>query len=279
MRRPAPPRSTAPSSGCEGELLVMSLISACVIARDEAENLSELLPTLRWADELLVLIDAATRDRSVEIAVSLAHRVEVQPFSSFSSFRNVALSLARGPWVFFVDADERVSAALAEEVRAVVGESEREAAAGNRHAVVGYWVPRHNIIFGRLVQGGGWSPDYQLRLMRCDRARYDEGRVVHETVLLDGPAAHLHERLLHLNYRTLGQFFEKQRRYTTMEAASLRAQGVRFRRRALLGQPLRQLIRHYLLLGGWRDGPVGLFLSLAMAYYTWQRVRLVRRAT
>lgn len=260
-------------------MVVSSAISACVIARDEAENLSELLPTLRWADELLVLIDAATRDRSVEIADSLAHRVEVHPFTSFSSFRNLALSLARGPWVFFVDADERVSAALAEEVRAVVGESEREVAAGNQHAVVGYWVPRHNVMFGRLVRGGGWSPDYQLRLMRRDRARYDEGNLVHETGVLDGPAGHLHQRLLHLSYRTLGQFFEKQRRYTAMEAASLHAQGVRFRRRALLGQPLRQLMRRYLLLGGWRDGPVGIFLSLAIAYYAWQRVRLVRRAT
>src|SRR5436190_20775512 len=99
----------------------VSGITACVIARDEAENLRELLPTLRWADEVIVLVDDATTDGSEDVAAKLADRVERHRFASFPAFRNTALELARCPWIFFVDADERVSPALAEEVRAAVG--------------------------------------------------------------------------------------------------------------------------------------------------------------
>ncbi len=250
-------------------------ITACVIARDEAQNLAELLPTLRWASEVLVLIDDGTRDDSEDVARPLADRVERRAFASFPAFRNTALALAGRSWVFFVDADERASADLAEEVETAVASSEASlAATGN--AAVGYWVPRHNIIFGRLVRGGGWSPDYQMRLLRRDRARYDETRLVHEVVALDGPAGYLTERLLHLNYASPREFLRRQQRYTAMEAESLRAEGERYRGRALLGQPLREFGRRYFQLGGWKDGPVGLFLSLALAYFAFRRVQLIR---
>src|SRR4051812_5398911 len=90
-------------------------ITACVIARDEAINLAALLPQLRWADEVLVVIDDMTTDASAAIAAPLADRVEVRRFASFSAFRNQAMDLARGDWIFFVDADERVSPELAGE--------------------------------------------------------------------------------------------------------------------------------------------------------------------
>jgi glycosyltransferase involved in cell wall biosynthesis len=250
-------------------------ITACVIARDEASNLRELLPTLGWADEVLVLVDDATRDDSAAVALALAARVETRPFGSFPSFRNAALDLAGSPWVFFVDADERVSPALAAEVVAVVQASE-DARAGGEDAPVAYWAPRHNIIFGRLVRGGGWSPDFQPRLLRRDRARFDESRLVHEVVLPRGPTGDLAERLLHLNYSSAREFIERQRRYTALEAQTLGRAGETFRRRALIGQPLREFARRYLALGGWRDGPVGLFLSAALAYYAFKRVQLVR---
>lgn len=251
------------------------MITLCVVARDEAANLAELLPTLDWGDELLVVIDEATRDDSASVARSFADRVAVWPFVSFPAFRNAALDLASHRWVFFVDADERASSALADDVTAAVAASEASFATGE-DAAVGYWVPRHNIMFGRLVRGGGWSPDYQLRLLRRDSARYDESRLVHEVVLLDGRAGYLDQRLLHLNYGSPADFIDRQRRYTAMEADTLRATGARFRRRALVGQPVRELARRYLALGGWKDGPVGLFLSVVLAYYAFKRVRLVR---
>ena len=250
-------------------------ITACVIARDEAANLNELLPSLRWADEVLVVVDDASADESEAVARPLADRVEIRRFVSFPAFRNTALDLAGSPWIFFVDADERVSADLADEVRAAVQTSEAALARGDEPPV-GYWLGRHNIIFGRLVQGGGWSPDYQLRLLRRDRARYDETRLVHEVLDLRGPEGYLTERLLHLNYGSPGEFVQRQQRYTMMEAETIHIEGRSFRRRSLLGQPLREFSRRYFALGGWKDGAVGLYLSLALAYFAFRRVQLVR---
>jgi (heptosyl)LPS beta-1,4-glucosyltransferase len=252
-------------------------ITACVVARNEQAHLAELLPTLRWADEVLVLIDDSTTDASAVIAREHADRVETAHFVCFPQFRNHALSLVQSDWVLFVDADERVSDALVAEIRAAVAASE-DAAHRGAQAPVGFWIPRHNVIFGRLVRGGGWSPDCQLRLMRPGCARYDETHQVHEQVLLDGADAYLDQRFLHFNYATFAQFRAKQRQYTALEAAGLRAQGVTFRRRALVGQPVREFARRYLALGGWRDGVVGLVLALGMSYYAHQRVRLVREA-
>jgi hypothetical protein len=114
--------------------------------------------------------------------------------------------------------------------------------------------------------------------LRRDRARFDESRLVHEVVLFHGPAGFLQERLLHLNYDAPQEFLARQRRYTALEAQTLRASGENVRSRALFGQPLREFARRYLALGGWRDGPLGLFLSAALAYYAFRRVQLVRES-
>ena len=254
-------------------------ITACVIARDEADNLAELLPQLNWADERLVLLDGRTADASAIVATRQGARTETRPFRSFSAFRNEAMDLAQCRWIFFVDADERVSPELADEVRAAVANSERLSTAypPDSDTPVAYWVPRHNIMFGRLVQGGGWAPDYQLRLIRRGDGRYDESRPVHEVVNLDGPAGQLSERLLHFNYDSVSQFREKQSRYTALEAEALRASVGRPRLRALAAAPVREFVRRYFGLGGWVDGPIGLFLAFAMAYYAFRRVSLARR--
>jgi hypothetical protein len=174
--------------------------------------------------------------------------------------------------MFFVDADERVSSALAEEVRQVV-------AASQPGGPYGYWIPRKNVIFGHTMRAAGWYPDHQLRLLHRDHARYDEARPVHEVVVLDGPAAgFLSQPFIHFNYQSIHQFVRKQRRYTAFEAAELLASRGRPRVRALLGQPAREFWRRYVALRGWQDGPVGLLLSLAMAYFAYERTRLARQA-
>ncbi len=246
-------------------------VTACVIARDEAKHLPEVLPNLRWADEVLAMISAESVDNSVAIARTFADRVEVRPFGSFPEFRNAALRAASHPWVFFVDADERVSPELASEVAATISNTSPDRPAG-------YWVPRTNIIFGHAMRGAGWYPDHQLRLLERARATYDESRPVHETVLLDGPAGYLAHPFLHFNYENLDQFIRKQRRYTAMEVPEWLALHGRPRARAFVGQPLREFIRRYWRLEGWRDGWVGLILSVAMAFFAFERTRLARAA-
>src|SRR5207248_163885 len=163
-----------------------------------------------------------------------------------------------------------VPPALAAEVRAAVA---RAAADGT----AGYWVPRRNCIRGRWVRGAGWSPDYQLRLLRRVAARYAPGGLVHEVATLDGPAGWLREPLVHLNYDTLGEFVAKQRRYAALEAWTLWRRGESVRARAYLGQPAREFWRRYVTLGGRHDGALGLLLAAYLGYAALLRTRCLAR--
>jgi hypothetical protein len=135
-------------------------------------------------------------------------------------------------------------------------------------------------MFGRWIRHAGWYPDYQLRLLRRDRARYDGRREVHELVELDGEAGHLQNPLIHHNYDTVREFCDKQDRYTGCEARMLFDSGHRARPWNLVLQPLRQFRWRYLSLRGYRDGWRGLLLSCLMAYYDlvkyWRLWRLER---
>ncbi len=142
--------------------------------------------------------------------------------------------------------------------------------------IVGFWVPRRNIILGKEIRHTGWSPDYQPRVLRKGRARFDPARAVHELVLWDGAAGYLREPLIHYNYETLAQFRAKQIVYTRYEAQVWHAEGKRARWRGALGQPAREFLRRYISLQGWRDGGHGLLLSALMAYYAWVRWNLLR---
>jgi glycosyltransferase involved in cell wall biosynthesis len=244
------------------------MITAVVLARDEAATIERCLRALAWADARLVLLDAATTDDTAARAEALGARVVARPFSNFADQRNAALELVAGEWVLFVDADEVVSAELAAEIRAVTEATPDPPGPGEPTA--GYWIPRRNFICGRWVRGAGWYPDEQLRLLRCNRASYDRERLVHELVVLDGAAGHLTEPLIHYNYENLVQFRRKQARYAALEALTLYQGGLKPRPRSLLAQPLREFRRRYLTLGGYREGVLGFQLCLLLAWATFQ---------
>jgi hypothetical protein len=128
-----------------------------------------------------------------------------------------------------------------------------------------------------LIRHAGWFPDYQLRLLERCAARMDPQRVVHEVAIVDGPVGYLVEPLVHLNYAHLGEFVAKQERYSLLEAERWLATFGTPRTRALLGQPAREFWRRYVELDGYRDGPLGLLLSLLLAFYAGRAVYLARR--
>jgi hypothetical protein len=246
---------------------VSQQLTAAVIARDEEGQIGGCLAALAWADARLVLVDAATRDRTAELAERAGARVAQRPFVDFASQRNAALALARTPWVLFVDADERVTPALRAEVESVLRKPDGPA---------GFWIPRRNHLLRRVVRGGGWFPDYQLRLLRRDAAHYEPTSLVHEVASLAGPSGCLTEPLDHLSHRTLADFTRKQERYCALAARRWSAEHGRPRFRALVGQPIREFWRRYVTLAGYRDGTVGLELSLVCAWYAGKAVWLAR---
>ncbi|HLY27899.1 MAG TPA: glycosyltransferase family 2 protein [Aggregatilineales bacterium] len=242
-------------------------LSAIILTRNEAHNVEDCIESLRWADSILVF-DSFSTDDTVNIAKSAGARVEQRKFDSYTGQRNAALQTGGDEWVYFVDADERSSHEQGLEIRKCTAAPE----------ISGYWVPRHNYIFGKLTRHTGWYPDYQLRLLRREKAHYDTSRDVHELVVLDGQAGYLQTPLVHYNYRDLAQFIDKQQRYTEFAARDLFRQGIRVKPQNYILQPLRHFRWRFLELQGYRDGIHGLRLSVLMSWYEYEKYVLLAKA-
>jgi (heptosyl)LPS beta-1,4-glucosyltransferase len=235
----------------------MKRLTAVILTRNEAKHISACIATLLpWCDAVVVW-DSGSTDATCDLA-HLAGAVVVQrPFDDYARQRQAALNAVASEWILFIDADERATPALAEEVLQVIQGSDK----------AGYWIPRRNFIVGHETRGGGFSPDYQLRLLRREKATYDLAREVHEVVELDGAEGHLSEPLVHLNYDSWRQFHRKQIAYARYEARILAQRGIRPRPHNFVLQPLREFRRRFVTLAGWRDGAHGLWLALLLAWY------------
>lgn len=243
-------------------------LAIIVLTLNEERHLRGCLASVAGLGERMLVIDSGSSDRTSEIARMCGAEVVDRPFSGFASQRNTALDLVDQSWVLFLDADERLSPALRREIQDVIRNAPETAS--------GYWLARRNWMFGRELRGGGWWPDYQLRLLRRGHARYQAGQEVHEVVDLDGDAGRLSEPLQHLNYDSIAEFRKKQLRYARLRVDSLQSQGHFPRARTFVGQPVREFWRRFLTLGGYRDGLLGLFLACAMGWYelrTWLWLR------
>lgn len=241
------------------------MLLAIVLTLNEEKHLSDCLRSLSWTDEVWVF-DSFSTDKTTAIAESQGVRVLRHHFENYAAQRNAALQAAREhstpvDWVLFIDADERVPAALAAEIRATLALSTQQP------DVVGWWLPRHNYLLGKLTRHAGWYPDYQLRLLQPNRTSYDPNRTVHELVLLQGSAKYLQQPLVHINYETVAEFIQKQYYYARLDAHTLQQQGQRAKPHNFILQPLRQFWWRYVTLQGWRMGWHGLRLSGLLAYF------------
>jgi (heptosyl)LPS beta-1,4-glucosyltransferase len=265
------------------------MLTVAIIARDEERHIGAALESVAGlADEVLVLLDSRTADRTAAISYARGARVVVEPWRGFSAQRNRALDLCAPDWVLFLDADERVTPELCHEIRSVLSQDKETGRQGDKEIAsetnslspllpvslspVGYWIPRYNQFFGKTLRGGGWYPDHQLRLLRRTRARYDEARLVHEFADLEGAAGYLTHHLLHLNIERLDELWRKQTSYALQEAQTLHLAGRRARWRNFASSPLREFRRRYLALGGYRDGALGLLLCATLAYFEWLKL-------
>lgn len=239
-------------------------LTVAILTLDEADNIQGCIESVNWADRVFVL-DSFSRDETVVLAQAAGAEVRQSHFQNYAQQRNAALESMETDWVFFVDADERGTPALAGEIRRCLAERPE----------AGWYVPRHNYIFGRLTRGAGWYPDYQLRLFRHGCVRYQ--RPVHEIAVVDGEVGYLQNALLHDNYRDVAHFRAKQDAYSSYDAEILKERGFRPQPHNFLLQPLRHFWWRFVTLAGYKDGRHGLSLSLYMTYYEWVKYRKLAR--
>jgi glycosyltransferase involved in cell wall biosynthesis len=209
------PYASAPGAVKGGAKLAR--VSAAVICLDEARDLPACLESLRWCDEIVVVVDSRTTDRTAEIAATAGARVFLREWEGWTPQRNFAFGQCTGDWILSVDADERVPPDLAEEIRATIARKE---------AVNGYYLPRRNLWMGKWIKHGGWYPDHTLRLFRrgLGQCRY----LVHERVEVPEPTAVLECALVHDNIKNLNEHLLTALRATDAEAKEMVQNGVRF---------------------------------------------------
>jgi glycosyltransferase involved in cell wall biosynthesis len=189
-------------------------LSAVLAVRNEETMLERCLALLGFCDEIVVVIDARTTDRTEEIARRHTDRVWVEAFEDFSQHKNAAIEKARGEWVLIVDADERITPALAREIQETLAREPGE---------WGYWIDTLNFFLGSRMRHGAWNDDH-LRLIRKERAVY-RGKI-HE--YFDVPperAGKLREGMWHFSHRSIEEMLAKTVRFGEVQARELHEAG------------------------------------------------------
>ena len=232
-------------------------ISVLILAKNEAENLPGCLLAARWADEVVVVVDAASTDHTRAIAESGADHVLTRTFDDFARQRNAALELATGDWVFAIDADERATPALEAEVRQVIEQARPEQ--------VGFRVPIRSVILGRRFSYSGTQYDLPLRLFRRQHGRWVGA--VHETVAIEGETGTLCEALQHRTIPDMQTFLRKVNEYTSLEAIKLEREGKPYRPLEAVVRPFWTFAKLYLGKQGFRDGLEG-FIFCALSGFS-----------
>jgi len=240
-------------------------LSVAVIALDEEDRIRACLESVAWADEVVV-VDSGSSDKTVEVAREFTDRVLFHAWAGYGAQKNFALAQCRGAWILSLDADERVSEPLRDEIRTVLAADP---------PVVGFFVPRQNFFQGRWIRHGGWYPDYQLRLFRRGRGAFTEA-AVHESVRVDGPAARLRSPLVHQSYRGIEDFVARASRYAELAARHLADEGRGGSAVDLLIRPAWRFLRMYVVQLGFLDGWRGLVLAALYAQYVFIRGARVR---
>lgn len=247
----------------------MTRVSVIVITRNEERNIRDCLSSARWADEIIV-VDSGSSDGTVAAAREFSDKVFERPWEGFGASKNFALSQARNDWVFWLDADERVTPELAEEI---------ELSLSGQTDMVGFSVPRKAFFLGTWIRHCGWYPGRVVRLFRRDKAVFSNDRV-HERLIADGPVAELKSDLLHYTDPSLEHYFTKFNRYTSLAAEDLAGKGRRTGIGRMLLNPVWTFFRMYFLRLGFLDGMPGLILCMLSAGYVftkyaklWERTR------
>jgi glycosyltransferase involved in cell wall biosynthesis len=238
----------------------MARLSVIIITKNEARNIGDCLRSVAFASERIVL-DSGSTDDTVALAKAAGAQVHTTPdWPGFGPQKNRALNLATGDWVLSLDADERITPALRQQIDNAISQ-------GNGPV---FAIPRMSSFLGQYIRHSGWQPDYVPRLFKRGSATFSNDRV-HERLVFSGTAIKLTAPMLHYSFRTVEEVLGKLNSYSTARAADLSVQGKRGGLRKALLHGLWTFIRTYFLRAGFLDGQRGFILAVSNAEGTYYR--------
>jgi (heptosyl)LPS beta-1,4-glucosyltransferase len=247
-------------------------ISASIIVFNEEDNIADLCETVSWADEI-VIVDSNSTDRTVELAKKYTDKIFQREFRGFQDKHEFADSMTSGDWIFWIDADERVTPELLRSIEMARMKHDQELPAGFR-------IARKTWYEGRWIMHGGWYPDHQMRLYRKADSYWD-GVAPHQTARVRGKIEILDGELLHYTKRDLSDHHRVTDSYATLGAEHLANTGVKSSASKMFFSSMAAFVRTYFLKQGFRDGVQGLMIAMFTAYGVflkyaklWERLNL-----
>lgn len=230
-------------------------VSAVVITKNEEKNIGRCLESLKWADEI-VLVDSGSTDDTVKIAKKYKAKVYHKAWAGYAEQKNFAISKTRGKWVLCVDADEEIPAALKGEIIALTASNPDKD---------GYYIPRENYFYSKLMKHGGLYPDGQVRIFRKGRGHFP-AILLHETLEIDGVTGWLKNPMKHFTKNTIAEHVAAANVYTGLETEQRLKSNYAPTGYSVLIKPVFRFFRYYFFKGGLLDGFNGLVYHVITAF-------------
>jgi glycosyltransferase involved in cell wall biosynthesis len=235
-------------------------VSVIIITYNEEKNIARCLESVRWADEIII-VDSFSKDKTLKIAKRYNNKIFQREWTGYSEQRNFGLLQATNEWVLFIDADESISSLLADEIKvALQGGGELD----------GYYLLRQSFYLGRKIEHGEWNPDWKLRLVKKEKAKW-VGPRVHEKLSLSGRRGYLEGPLYHFTYRNIGHHLKKVNLYSSLFAEDAAERGEVVSLRELTLRPLARFKDGYCVKEGFKDGWPGLVIAALQSWEVFLR--------
>ena len=232
-------------------------ITTVILTKNESRNIKDCIKSIKDLAEEVIAVDDFSNDETVEIAESEGAKVFKKRMDNEGRHRNWAYSQARNDWVLSLDADERITEELQQEIITIdFGSSKFDA----------YTIPRRNYIGNYWLKHGGQYPAAQLKLFKKNKFKYEEVQV-HPRAFLDGECGHLKNDIIHYSYRDFSDFLNKLNRQTTLEAQKWFSTGRRMSFGHALWRTIDRFFRKFIGKRGYRDGFMGFMMAVFDSIY------------
>lgn len=227
----------------------MENISVIIVTKNEEELIEECLKSSSWVDEI-ILVDAESSDRTVEIARNYTDKIFFRKWKGFSDQKSFALNQANNEWVFSLDADERISEGLKNEIEDLAPVDED-----------GFSIPRENYFLKKKITTCGWEKDSQVRLFKKSKTKLTE-RLVHEGFEVSGKVGDLKRPIIHYTFNSIEKTILKINSYSTLQALEKWESKSSVKSSTIVLHGISAFFRSFVSLKGYKDGIYGLMISI-----------------
>ena len=237
-------------------------ICELLLAKNESDRIKPCLESLKWVDQIVVVIDASTSDDTANICEQYGAEVILQPWLGYAAQLRVGLDYVKQDWILRIDADERVTIPLQDEIIDLLS---------HPSVYSGFDISSCNLLWGKKMRA--YYPDRHLRLFLNKAGTFPDKAIHEHWVPFDETAkiSHLKGDLLHDSYRSLSHYVQKNIKYAELSAFELVKKSPNHSMWMAIGDGILTFIKYYILKAGFLDGMRGLTYCMIHAYYMYLR--------